>query len=460
MPGAAAASSSRTIELVLCRLHAEDVSWAARAQAQVYVYNHGSALTLAPELATKFTVRKLKKGGHESYCYLEHMQRAMKGGNVAHATVFSPAMPRCFTLGPSLHCTSHLLDVVRDISLPGTKVEPHGYAPIEPSPVAPFWYQLPRSLTCLPSAYSQLSQGHDLDTDSEMMSFSPMGSFVVSRKNLLNVPRGWLRRAYEDLHNATHTGRPRLHLCCAEGRTCTPWLLERIWPTLLGTPHRGCNGVRTGYCANEWNVARPQAAAAKAASKSDALALSATPPVGAGALKLRMDVARVARVARFANDLTEEERDTFNELIAAERAQSKGKEPVCSTQLCAIVAILDKARAKDEDDFAVYLASSVNQSIVDAENIPERSQKRCRQLFLDVRVLDQGVPRVQLAGAKKRAAQRSAEQEEHAGEVLHNAIRKVYLACLKQMDDDPRWYQRPFVYGFAQEDPQPLPTGL
>ena len=42
------------------------------------------------------------------------------------------------------------------------------------------------------------------------------------------------------------------------------------------------------------------------------------------------------------------------------------------------------------------------------------------------------------------------EHELHAGEVLHSAISKVYLACLRQMDEDPRWYQRPFVYGLPR----------
>lgn len=452
---AAAATNQASIDLVLCRTQVEDVSWAARAAARVFVYNSGAPLTLSQPLQSKLIVRNLQRGRHEAYCYLEHMQRALRGESVARATVFAPAMPRCFTLGPSLHCTSRLLAVIHDLGLPGTKVEPHGYAPIEPSPVAPFWRGLPRdALPCLPDVYAQLSQGRDLATDSDFMSFSPMGAFVVARKNLVNAPRGWLRRAHDHLYNATVAGRPRLNLCCQEGRTCMPWLLDRVWPTLLGTPHRGCNGVRTGYCANEWNVARPQTATSK-----DSLTLPVAPPVGTGALKLRMDVARVARVARFTNDLTEEERTTFASLIAAERAQIKGKEPKCATQLCAILAILDKARAQDEEDFVMYLASSVNASLVDAPNIPERSQKRCRQLFLDVRVLDQGVPRIQTARSKQSVPiTTSREHELHAGEVLHSAISKVYLACLRQMDEDPRWYQRPFVYGFAKEGEVALPT--
>ena len=51
--------------------------------------------------------------------------------------------------------------------------------------------------------------------------------------------------------------------------------------------------------------------------------------------------------------------------------------PACSTQLCAILALLDKGRAGDDQDFALYLASAVNnsESLVAAE----RSQRRCRR---------------------------------------------------------------------------------
>ena len=75
------------------------------------------------------------------------------------------------------------------------------------------------------------------------------------------------------------------------------------------------------------------------------------------------------------------------ELLAAERAKAAapaGGAAACSTQLCAILALLDKARKADDEDFALYLASAVNNS--EALVAPDRSQRRCRQLFVDKKV--------------------------------------------------------------------------
>ena len=104
----------------------------------------------------------------------------------------------------------------------------------------------------------------------------------------------------------------------------------------------------------------------------------------------------------------------------------------------------------------MYLTSAVNNS--DSLLTPERGQRRCRQLFVDKKVLADGVERIQLRGDPGSAASGLSEEEElRNGQLLHSAIRKVYAACLRQMETDPRWYQRPFVYGFAKEAEQPLP---
>ena len=50
-------------------------------------------------------------------------------------------------------------------------------------------------------------------------------------------------------------------------------------------------------------------------------------------------------------------------------------------------------------------------------------------------------------------AGRKTIAEEVAGRLLHSAVQKLYTACLKQMALDKRWFQRPFVYGFAREKP-------
>lgn len=498
------ATPHHKVHLVLCRLASEDVSWAASAVSptrgtQVFVYNSGPPLQLPPSTSVKLTVRELTQGGHESYCYLEHIQRSLKGGNFAAATIFAPATPRC--AGSTAQCTQRVMRVMHSLGSAKARLEPNGFAPIEPAPIADFWEGIPRSLTCLPDQYGVLSQGRDFHTDADFLSFSPYGSFAVARKNLLSAPRGWLRRANEALRNATGTP-PRLNLCCDDDRTCMPWLLQRMWPMLLGTPQRGCSGVITGYCRNEWNA--PQ----RKGKDGKLLPQTVRPPVGVGAIKHRLDVSRVGRVARFANDLSDEERDKFMELLAAEAAERRAArrgakaggaaaaESTCTTQLCAILTLLDKARAKDDSDFALYLTSAVNASdtVVRAAPVgatarspqpiahrlqplptpalicgvapfsrarqvaPERSERRCRQLFVDKKVLEEGVERVQFVAPSAAAATLSAADELRSGQLLHSAIRKVYTACLRQMEADPRWFQRPFVYGFAKEPHQVVPN--
>lgn len=78
-------------------------------------------------------------------------------------------------------------------------------------------------------------------------------------------------------------------------------------------------------------------------------------------------------------------------------------------------------------------------------------------------VLLQGIERIQIPARKAAAAMFAApkldkEAERELGRVLHTAIQKMYAACLVQMAADPRWYQRPFVYGFAKEADRPVPT--
>ena len=73
----------------------------------------------------------------------------------------------------------------------------------------------------------------------------------------------------------------------------------------------------------------------------------------------------------------------------------------------------------------------------------------------------EGVERIQARRnpgvVSSSAAPNPNEDELRSGQLLHSAIQKVYAACLRQMEADPRWYQRPFVYGFAKEADQPVP---
>ena len=187
------------VHLVLCRLSDEDISWAADAVAtrgprmQVFVYNAGSPLQLS---SMKISEQKIFYAAHESSCYLEHIQRSIRGGNgFAAATIFSPAQPRCADGRKDPLCAQRLLQVLHNLRSKNATIEPNGYAPIEPSPLSAFWEDLPQTLTCLPEQYARVSQGRHLDTDSEFLSYSPAGAFAVARKNLISAPRGWLRRS-------------------------------------------------------------------------------------------------------------------------------------------------------------------------------------------------------------------------------------------------------------------------
>ena len=217
---------------------------------------------------------------------------------------------------------------------------------------------------------------------------------------------------------------------------------------LLGTPHRGCSSVRTGYCATEWVTTRQDSAHSAIARRP--------PREGAGAIKLRMDISRVGRVARFTNRLSDDERRTLMEMLAVEHtvpSNAAADQPKCSSQLCAILTLLRAARDGQEEDFALYLSEAVKSTDTLLQT-SERAQRRCRQMFVDKSVLTGGIERVELT---KDRAMLNHEREQERGQALHRAVQKLYTSCLLQMVEDPRWWQRPFVYGFAKELDQPAP---
>ena len=75
-----------------------------------------------------------------------------------------------------------------------------------------------------------------------------------------------------------------------------------------------------------------------------------------------------------------------------------------------------------------------------------------------MQVLLQGIERIQVPMRKLDSTPKpSDEDEKRLGRLLHSAIQKMYANCLVQMASDARWYQRPFVYGFAKEAERPLP---
>jgi len=384
---------------------------------------------------------------------------------VAAVTVFSAARPRCNEVS---ECQKRVLESVRALaSSTPASLEPNGFGPIEPSPIVDFWHQLPRHLLCLKPEYEHLSNGRDLFLDVEFTSFSPMGSFAVARGNILSAPLGWLRRAAGMMSNRSES--VHVSQCCGAGRTCVPWLMERLWPMLLTLPQRtsdmrcalhssNCNpsgrrGVAPDVAKPLTSLSRSARLVATAMGTSltghlaDRLAGAETRE-SAGAVRLRFDVQRVARIARFTNELSDVERTVLYEQLIL-----PGSQPVaanaCVSQLCAIHELMRMARLDQGTDFSMYLASAVNGTrAVSAAS--ERGKKRCRTMLLDPSLLPRGVDRIQWSDTSISSHVPPVRDEHLLGRYLHGALSKVYLACLLQMVKDPRWAQRPFVYGFAR----------
>ena len=415
------------LDLVICRSATEDVLWAMQAfsrmgsdRGRVYVYNAGPSLNLLPQAG--FEEVRVPTSSSPSFCYLEHIQTRLSHGNdFSTVTVFSPAEPEC----ASGDCTYQLVLAIGALSSGSASLQPRGFAPIDLGQERTFWQGMPQHLMCLKEQYAQLSGGRDLHMDAEFTSFTPMGAFAAESKNLLSAPRGWLRRASEALRNASEL--TLLHTCCSHGKTCMPWLLDRLWPMLLATPEpnsqdskRTGTGVRIGPTGRE----------------------------SVGAIKLRLDISRVSRVARFLNALSDDERQMIvNGLSGLERKASGD----CDTQLCALQQLVVRARSRDGEPFGRYLTAAVNRSGKIA--LPERASRRCRQLFADASLFPGDVERIQVRFGGRSGGRIGADAAtvKREGASLHSAVVKVYSACLDQMAADSRWFTRPFVYGFARE---------
>ena len=437
------AHAHERVDLVLCRLAAEDVSWLTGAftkQVRIFVYNAGHQLQLVGQEATGGAVVAellLPGASHETHCYLNHIQRA--GQRPSAFTVFAPAQPRC----KDSNCKQRLVAVIRALSRGHATLEPNGFAPIEPSPLVDFWHDLPRHLMCIKRDYEELSNGRDFFTDVEFTSFSPMGAFAVARNNLMSVPRGWLRRADAATTNVTRAST--LATCCSQGCNCVPWLMERLWPMLLGTAATVRSPSPLAPVVNVSRSARLIAAALGRPPVHQPAAAAETPHDSPATIRLRLDSSRVARVARLANSLTDDERTVLFEQLDSPIGAAQSSS--CSTQLCAIRELIRTARSLSEQDgdFAQYLAAAVNTSTVS-----ERAVRRCRAMLTDVTLMPRSVERIQVW----RIDDARTMDDRRAGELLHTAIVKVYSACVDQMVQNPRWSQRPFVYGFARTQAQ------
>jgi hypothetical protein len=164
--GSAAARSPRPptvrVQLVICRLGAESISWATDAfqgfsggVVDILVMNGGAPLAEGPIAlqagVSEHALSAYRLVPHESACYLEHIYQTQLGTNPVFSpksahnfVVYSPATPRCGATAPSATaCTLRLLSAVRNLALGKATVEPHGFAPVEPVPLAPFGHGLP-----------------------------------------------------------------------------------------------------------------------------------------------------------------------------------------------------------------------------------------------------------------------------------------------------------------------------
>jgi hypothetical protein len=294
----------RTVELVICR-HREDVAWAMELVKRIsgltlVVYNNGESLQnrlVGPRLEE----RQIANVGREAYCYVSHMisirERASgcDGGScVSDVFIFSQAAPFC--MGSWVHASRRtdpfqLLRCDLQIGLKaealaaGAKIAPRGFVDLEPTmcrdrpsfPACCGCCLLTRLVSmcagsvhrwdagqleglfshsggvCLASTMRNLTADRwerIFNGSLLRIQYSPHAAFAVERRNILQTPGGWLRRAKQsfeasrpfpwlDVHRrakARTTGQ-RKHAeqmaCCEAGRTCLPWVLERLWATLL-----------------------------------------------------------------------------------------------------------------------------------------------------------------------------------------------------------------------------------
>ena len=198
--------------------------------------------------------------GREALCYLAHLRRIFDGHmSPAPLTAFVQASPHCSydSVGSSL-CTRDLREELHRLSQlpPSEDVDAHGGVAFLgagwPRDFASGLYPLADGAK-LRACYERTWQGmsglpaHDAATLFSAWEarglYMPGAQFIISRlalRRLGATVRGWLMRAEDQMREPilidSAVGGYTGDNCCRAGRTCLPWLLERLWLPVLSLP--------------------------------------------------------------------------------------------------------------------------------------------------------------------------------------------------------------------------------
>ena len=260
------------------------------------VYNNGAPLQSSLNATTLSLLdeRSIPNVGREAYCYVRHLQSvrqlAASGGltSVSEVLVFSQATPSCYELA-NLHgghkdlrqtlnmCERRRMQQVMAIAQArSVDLLPWGFVDLERTVIA--WNSGATELdaksgtgpTCWRSELRNATGG-EIDISSTtalwLLQYAPWSQFAVTRANVLATPAGWLEHTRHVLERSASSSSstkptprssasatlaqhrsvslvtdPRASLktrererrmCCLAGRTCLPWILERLWGVML-----------------------------------------------------------------------------------------------------------------------------------------------------------------------------------------------------------------------------------
>ena len=420
------------VSIVLCGKASDDVSWAkdafrSRKEVSLSVY-------LQPEPPLDWDA-SVKTGGGESLCFLRHIMTSSDA--IGDVTVFAAASPRCGSPHPAAMagCIPLFVRVIGALASGAATIEPLGFAPaLSPFPRFQFHADLSAGAEgCLGSQYKTLT-GRDLSEDQPFLTHVPGGAFAVARANLMSAPHEWLRQAANQTRGTSFYDR--VDGCCGEDKTCVPWLLERLWPTIFAAPMRTCgdtdvimgNRFATALCVDE-RVSRGTS------------------------VEMRLSISRISRVAQFANSFRDQEASAMLDLLTHEtqfeRLRASGRwattrKGECSARLCKIFSALDAGRGGNRQPLLKYLVQHLPR---DLKELPDKAHHRCFKPLLSRGWLAASVQRVQQSQQLTSTWPPPGWQAEVYGNLLHSALHKFQRACLERMRRDRRWYRYPEIFG-------------
>ena len=339
---AAAADAAPRVSIIMCGKATDDVSWAqeafsSRRDVSLSVYLQPAAPLDWDESA--------KTGGGEALCFLRHIMTSSDA--IGDITVFAAASPRCGSPYPAATagCIPLFVRLIGALASGAATVEPLGFAPLlSPFPRLPFNSEMPPSAGCLAPQYATLT-GRDLNEDHPFLTFVPGGAFAVKRANLMAAPHEWLRQAANQTSGASFYDP--VDNCCQADKTCVPWLLERLWPTVFAAPMRTCGDTEV--------LMGNRAATALCADQRVAQGTS---------VEMRLNISRISRVALFGNGLRDQEASSVLDLVTHEtqfeRLRSSGRWAAtrkgdCNKRLCKIFSALNAGRDGDKQPLRTYL---------------------------------------------------------------------------------------------------------